>query len=676
MNKKLAALLSAGALCCMGLAACGGDNAPAPAPTPTDDGESWSVSAPAGGIEIKTYLEYGELAFDVKKGGTQVVGKSALGISTDKNDFVNLEFVEKKTDSKTVSYTNISGKKKEATNSYNELTLTFKEEDFYLDLVMRAYTDGYAFRYNVRAVDGSTGTFEIVDENTNFALDDRAQTWGQPYKSCGTQIAGGKDNEYFAYEEKFQYLTYKNISDERYCFPFLYAVDGADGKIYSLITESDIYGKDYFGSFLQKSGSSLKTIENPANGLEKSRTAAYPFTSPWRVATVGGLDTIVESTLNEDVYGEVEYWKPDNYDTLSAEEKKIYDYDWVDPGCGVWSYLNYGHLGFNAKNATQRNWELQKHYVDAVVDMGWKWIVLDAGWDEGVFDAVAFKEFTSYCKSKGVHVMVWTDSFKSFHSRVVAQGRLAQWAELGIEGVKIDFYDGQTAPNISDAWKGEAQQALAEHYEMFYQEAAKVKMVVDCHGANKPTGERRIYPNVINREAVRGNEFKDVDAVQSTLLPFLRGAIGPTDFTPAIVPYNAGTVTTAHNMGLAVVLESGMTTFSDEYTHYYGANYLDFYKNMPALWDETRFIAAELEDYAIIARRSGKKWYIGCTAASARNIKFDLGKILGNDEYSAKLWTDGSDFKTVEADTQTVTKSTQFDVRVAKGGGFAMLIET
>ena len=164
--------------------------------------------------------------------------------------------------------------------------------------------------------------------------------------------------------------------------------------------------------------------------------------------------------------------------------------------------------------------------------------------------------------------MVWADSYSSFYTRTQTRAKLAQWQQWGIEGIKIDFFDGQGAPYLSDQWKLESQQSLDEHYEMIYQEAARYKMLVDCHGCNKPTGERRQYPHVINREAIRGYEFKSVDSKQTAYLPFTRGAIGPSDFTPAIIPYLSGTVPGAHNMGLAVPLESGMPTFSDMPAHF------------------------------------------------------------------------------------------------------------
>lgn len=650
------------------LAACNTDT---PDPTPPDnkDEPNWTLTSPDGKITLDVYFAKGQIAYSVAKGDVTVVEKSNIGMATDKCEFVDLTFVESQTDSKTISYTNVSGKTKQVTTSYKQNILTFAEGDYMLDVVFRTYNDGYAFRYNIRKADGSEGDFTVTDELTHFALPGNAKTYAMAVVTIVGLLGG---DEYYSYEDKYQYRSYKNLTNEQLGFPVLYSVKSGDDEVYSLITEADIYGREYHGSALQIDGTDgLKTIHMPACGSEVSMKASYPFTSPWRVAVVGGPDTMVESTLVEDVYDEIEPWKPDDYDSLSEEEKQIYTYDWVKPGAAAWSYLNFD--GDPAKQAAQSNLELQRQYVDAIADLGWTWLVLDAGWDTGSFTEKVFVDFVQYANAKGVHIMVWADSYSSFYTRTQTSATLAKWAKWGIEGVKIDFFDGQGAPYLSDKWKLESQQSLDDHYEMFYQEAAKYKMVVDCHGCNKPTGERRQYPHVINREAVRGYEFKNVDSKQTAYLPFTRSSIGPTDFTPAIIPYLSGTVTVAHNMGLAVTLESGMPTFSDMPDHFTSGEYLDFYRNLPVVWDETKLVTADLGDYVVIARRSGNKWYVGCTASYAGTIDVDLS-FLGEGNFTARIWQD-SEYNQVSQSSQSVTSTSKLSLTVQKGGGFTMIIE-
>lgn len=650
------------------LAACNTDT---PDPTPPDnkDKPSWTLTSPDGKITLDVYFANGQIAYSVAKGDVTVVEKSNIGMATDKCEFVDLTFVESQTDSKTISYTNVSGKTKQVTTSFKQNILTFAEGDYTLDVVFRTYNDGYAFRYNIRKTDGTEGDFTVTDELTHFALPGNAKTYAMAVVTNVGVLGGGA---YYSYEDKYQYRSYKNLANEQLGFPVLYSVKSGNDEVYSLITEADIYGREYHGSALQLDGTDgLKTIHMPACGGEASMNASYPFTSPWRVAVVGGPDTMVESTLVEDVYDEIEPWKPDDYNSLSEEEKQIYTYDWVKPGAAAWSYLNFD--GDPAKAAAQSNYELQRQYVDAIADLGWTWLVLDAGWDAGSFTEKLFVDFVQYANAKGVHIMVWADSYSSFYTRTQTSATLAKWAKWGIEGVKIDFFDGQGAPYMSDKWKLESQQSLDDHYEMFYQEAAKYKMAVDCHGCNKPTGERRQYPHVINREAVRGNEFKSVDSKQTAYLPFTRSSIGPTDFTPAIIPYLSDTVTVAHNMGLAVTLESGMPTFSDMPDHFTRGEYLDFYRNLPVVWDETKLVTADLGDYVVIARRSGNKWYVGCTASYAGTIDVDLS-FLGEGNFTARIWQD-SEYNQVSQSSQSVTSASKLSLTVQKGGGFTMIIE-
>ena len=156
-------------------------------------------------------------------------------------------------------------------------------------------------------------------------------------------------------------------------------------------------------------------------------------------------------------------------------------------------------------------------------------------------------------------------------------------------------------------------------------------------------------------------------------MPFTRSSIGPTDFTPAIIPYLSDTVTVAHNMGLAVTLESGMPTFSDMPDHFTRGEYLDFYRNLPVVWDETKLVTADLGDYVVIARRSGNKWYVGCTASYAGTIDVDLS-FLGEGNFTARIWQD-SEYNQVSQSSQSVTSASKLSLTVQKGGGFTMIIE-
>lgn len=259
------------------LAACDTDT---PDPTPPDnkDKPSWTLTSPDGTITLDVYFANGQIAYSVAKGDVTVVEKSNIGMATDKCEFVDLTFVESQTDSKTISYTNVSGKTKQVTTSFKQNILTFAEGDYTLDVVFRTYNDGYAFRYNIRKTDGAEGDFTVTDELTHFALPGNAKTYAMAVVTNVGVLGGGA---YYSYEDKYQYRSYKNLANEQLGFPVLYSVKSGNDEVYSLITEADIYGREYHGSALQLDGTDgLKTIHMPACGSEASMNASYPFTSP------------------------------------------------------------------------------------------------------------------------------------------------------------------------------------------------------------------------------------------------------------------------------------------------------------------------------------------------------------------------------------------------------------
>lgn len=176
------------------LTACGPKDGPTPPPNNKPD---WSVSSPDGNISVELYLDNGQLLYAVKSGETSVMEKSLLGLTTNYNLFNNLEFVNQAKDEKTYSYSNITGKKKEVTTSFKETELTFSENDFYLGVIVRAYDDGYAFRYNIKKTDNSTGTLTIEEENTHFVLPDNAQTYGMKYVP-GSGVLNVPDGDYYS----------------------------------------------------------------------------------------------------------------------------------------------------------------------------------------------------------------------------------------------------------------------------------------------------------------------------------------------------------------------------------------------------------------------------------------------------------------------------------------------
>ncbi len=630
-------------------------------PDMSDKG-SWTVSSPDGSIKSEITMDSaGELSYTVKKGDVTVVDKSALGFTIEEDDFRLLTVEDVKSQRVQGEYENITGKHERVTYDCNETTITFKGWAFYLDLTMRAYDDGYAFRYGIRAVNGSEGTMTVLSEDTEFAIPANSSCWVMPFNGINGQ-------NFYAYEEAYNYMRSDDLAQTYVSMPVLYKVKGSE--IYSLVTESGLIGSGFYGSFLKEAEENegtgiLQTVPTPAGFMIDDNKIGYPFTSPWRMGITGDLGTVVESELVEKVYDDAEYWKPDNYDTLSAEEKEIYNYDWVEPGVTAWDWLIYLNI------SSQQDYAMHRRYVNLASEMGWKYIIVDGGWNSGL-NVDNFIKFVKEADEKGVKIIVWCNSLPDFGfgRKEILEQKLDLWQSWGVAGIKIDFFDGQNAENPK--FYGEDTGTI-EWYETIYQECAKRKMIVNCHGCNKPTGERRIYPNALNREGIRGNENTGIDASVTVNQLFIRAVIGPSDFTPVVNPFTTG-MTMAQNMALAILFECGTPSMADfEYT-YTKEQIKEFYKYVPARHDDTKFLCGELDTYYVGAVRSGENWFVGgVNSILDTMVTVDFSFLDKDKTYEAEFFiNDPLDNKVVIKMTKDITSTDKETIDMFKNGGFAV----
>lgn len=628
--------------------------------------DNWDVKSPDGALSVNVFTTTdGMLIYNVTKDGREVVRDSRLGLQTEQSDLqylLNFESIKETT--KTVSYESISGKKQNYETSYNESVLTFKEFDYYLDLYVRAYCDGFAFRYGIRAASAYAEDVLLWEEEaTEFNLPYQASTYAMEYVP-----SGHKEGYYwYSYEDFFRYRRSDRLGTGSFSMPFLYE---AYDSTYVLLMESELIGSGYHGSFLRlNENNALQTVYPDAHGRNPDLTIEVAdFKTPWRLGIVGSLGTLIESNLVEDLYDEQTYYKPDNYDALSAEEQKTFDYEWVEPGITAWNWLYY------VGTTPQDDFNLQRRYIDLASEMGWPWTIIDGGW-QGGNTTQDIRDLTSYAASKGVKVAAWAHIYNDFPSRAQMKTKLRQWKSLGIDGVKVDFFDGQHA-NTVPAGQMEDKQTL-QLYEDFYQVTAEYEMIVNAHGANKPTGERRIYPHVLNREAVRGNEFKSVNTEQTVFNAFIRAPIGPTDFTPTVKPFRDG-ITVTQQMALNIIYESGTPSMADHESRYREDDYNDFFKKLPAVWDDIHFIEGGIETHAVLARKHLEDWWVaGISANTRQTVTLDFS-FLDEENYTATIYQDfdsttGPESR-VAISRKTVTKNSELTVNIAAKGGFVVIL--
>ena len=640
---------------------------PSEQPPIPDAKDVLTVTSPNGELTLTVgHLEDGGIKYSVAKEKTAIVNSSSLGLDLAECDLTEgLKLEDSTITDISYEYENLSGKHDYVSGKGREMVLTFTKDVFVLKLIVRIYNDGYAFRYNLTSIDDTVTMVTVNEEKTEFALPKSSYAYVMPYASSSDE------GNYFSYEETFKERKYNDLSGMTISMPMMYRVGKTE--LYSLVTESELIGSGYYGSFLREAAENetlgiLQTVPTPAGKWAANQMVACPLTTPWRVGIVGDLDTVTESELVEAVYGDVEYWKPDNYDELSAEEQAIYNYDWVEAGATSWSWLLYQYT--DNSNVSQRDWALQKTYVDTASQMGWKYVLLDGGWDSTA--TAQLTDLCTYAKEKGVKILIWFDAFMSFNGadyRTLTR-RLDQYAACGVAGIKIDFFDGQTMQGDND-FQGEDTKTI-EWYETVYQECAKRKMVVNCHGSNKPTGERRVYPNVICREGVRAYEmYHNLGTSEIVKSLFIRGTIGPADFAPSVYPFK-DTISTGALLATAVAYESGMSGLSDRLSVYTN-DFSDFFTNFPSAWKDMAFLGGLPSEYYCVARQAADgSWYVSCVnnAETPSEVVVDFSFLEGS--YNALIITDGVDVNSVNKETEIISDSTIKTFSVDASGGFVI----
>jgi alpha-glucosidase len=547
---------------------------------------------------------------------------------------------------------------------YNQLTLTFQN----YNLHFRAYDEGVAYRWEIT----KKGPVKVMHEQATFTFAADHQVWFPEEESM------------FSHQER-SYLNVKlsDITSQRFASTGLLVDCGNNVKVF--ISESDLV-TDYAGMFLKGSDENPYRLEGKYAGVvveEKQlndRDVAPvkyadhiaelqgPKSFPWRAMIISSKDKqLVESEM---IY-------------KLAPPNVLKDTEWIKPGKVAWDWwnaLNVYHVDFKSGV----NNDTYKYYIDFASEYGLDYIILDEGWYHlndimHVVDEIDVQELVDYGKGKNVGVILWV-VWKALDDKLTEA--LDQFEKWGVKGIKIDFMQRD------DQW-------MVNFYEKIARECAARQMLVDYHGAYKPAGLERKYPNVISFEGVKGLEntkwSDQPDPELNVTLPFIRMVAGPMDFTPGAMinatkenfrsifdaPMAPGT--RCHQLAMYVVFESPLQMLSDNPSNYYREpEAMEFLKEVPVTWDETRVLDGKVGDYILIARRSGDTWYVGAmTDWSPRELELNLS-FLESGNYSMQIWKDGinadrhaSDFA---MENLQVSGGSKKKIQMAPGGGWAAII--
>ncbi|MGX5207742.1 glycoside hydrolase family 97 catalytic domain-containing protein [Streptomyces violaceus] len=602
---------------CTGLAAALLTTAPARA---EKQEHTWAVSASAHAPRARISLDdgTGTLSLSVTRAGRTVIEPSPVGIVTEQADLSqDLRFLRQKNRTVDERYRTKSGKRLDRRVRMNETRLSFATPTgARLDLVVRASADGVAYRYVLPAASG-----DVLGETSAFNLPQDASAWLGTYRA---------DNE-----GQFVQYTAATAPTGEYSDQALFATDGG----YTLLAESDLTGT-YSGARLahdQGTGTYRVKLAD-----DRVRTDG-PLATPWRAMVTGDLATVTRSTFTDDL----------------APASKAGDTSWIKPGTALWTWLAGGRPAGQSLAA-------QKAYVDYAAERGWPYEAVDAGW---YFKADAWDttdpdwqtnswmpELVEYARAKGVGIIVWIHQrdLDTAEERARWLPTLERW---GVQGVKIDFMDSEA-------------QATLKWYDAILPETAAHHLLVNFHGSTIPKGIQRTWPHVMTLEGVAGEEKRTNTAAHLTTLPFTRNVIGSMDFTPgAFQRVGLRPNSDAAEAGLAVAYESGLQMFAGTPESYDARPPArDYFDQVPAAWDDTRLLAGRPGQEAVLARRSGDRWFLGGVyAGAARRAEVPL--TIGPGKWLVETIEDGTGGLVQRR--QVLRGDDTLAVDVVANGGFA-----
>lgn len=634
--------------------------------------KTFQLQSPDGNIQLSVTAGK-QLLWSVKQKSQSVVEPSAVSMSLQSGEILgnDAKVISSKTENINNTFAALNYKKDSVHNNCTQLTITCKGD---YGIIFRVYNDGVAYRFFTNKKDSLVVQSE--DANFNFADDDMAY---MPY----VNDPHNHDIYECSFENTYQHIKLSQINKDTLSFaPVL--IELSNGRKVG-ITEADL--EDYPGMFLQSGANNnlhgrfapyvLEDKQGGHNNLQAfvTKRAAYIAKTqgtrsfPWRVLIISEED---KQLLNNDlVY------------TL-ASPSRVNDVSWIKPGKVAWDWWNdwnISHVDFKAGINT----ETYKYYIDFASVNHIENILLDEGWADSkdimkIVPSINLQEIIDYGKQKNVGVWLW-GGWLPLDQKI--DEALSTYSKMGIKGFKIDFMDRD-------------DQNMVQFYYRMAKKAAEYHLLIDYHGAYKPTGLQRTYPNVLNIEAVHGMEqlkWSNPDMpLFDVSIPFIRMLAGPMDYTPGAMrnatkqifrPINSAPMsqgTRCHQLAMYVIYEAPFEMLSDNPTIYMREKEsLGFMSAIPTVFDETVALDSKVAAYAAIARRSGNTWYIGAMSSwTARDITIDLS-FLGNANYTAEVYSDGinadRDATDYKKETINLSQDKKLTIHLASGGGWVATIK-
>ncbi|MBP5626354.1 MAG: glycoside hydrolase family 97 catalytic domain-containing protein [Bacteroidales bacterium] len=601
------------------------------------------LSGPDARLQVSFGTEGNQLSYSVAYDGKTLVAPSRLGLQTNEADYTRLDVVS--VDTEAVRDTYVLDRIKASRIDHAALRAVLhcaNPDGRKIDIEWHLTDHDAAFRYLLPR-EGETGSVRVLAESSAFQLPEGTTGFLTPQSDAMTGWKRSKPS----YEEFYSFdapLDRRSQYGHGYTFPGLFRV-GEDGWV--LVSETGVdsrYCASHLSDYDPATGYTVAfpmPEENNGNGTVEP-AFSLPGATPWRTLTVGAdLAPIVETTIAFDVV------RP-RYETTRGYRYGKSSWSWI-----VWQDASMNH-------------DDQVAYIDLAAAMGWPYILIDAGWDQE-FGHEGMAELVAYARSVGVDVFLWYSSSGWWNDIVqspvnvmcdpLARKPEMRWMEsIGVKGIKVDFFGGD-------------KQETIRLYEAILSDADDHGLMCIFHGATLPRGWERMYPNYVGSEAVLASENMifgqnhcDLESKYAALHPFLRNTVGCMEFGGVFLnkrlnrangaPGPGGRVfgtqrrtTDAAELAVAVLYQNPIQNFAltpNNLTDAPAAA-LDFLREVPTTWDETRLIDGYPGRNIVLARRHGATWYVAAINAADEPLTLDVRAIEARLGGTASVLSTGKD---------------------------------
>lgn len=603
-------------------------------------GEVITFKSPNGQVQFVLFAAGSRLRYRVTRKAQIIIETSQLGILIDGVDLARDSSISKIERYRVSEKHALRGVHSETTNNCNcaRISLTHKagKTDYLLEV--RVYNDGIAFRHIVPE-DPTRGS-RVPDEATAFTMPAGTTVWFHDFVGH--------------YEGIHQKKAIGEVKEGEWAAPPL-TIKLPNRAGYAAITEGALI--NYAGMGLQADGQRgfkavlghALPISHPFDlryGTEEAKRLAKPaaidgtITTPWRVVLIGqDLNTLVNCDIVNNV--------------SPPPEKKFFprgpNTDWVKPGRAVWRYLDGGDNTF----------EGMKEFSRLAGQLGFEYNVVEGFWQR--WPESQMRELVDYSKQNKVGLWFWKHS-RDLRTPEAQENFFSLLNRVGVVGTKIDFFDHE-AKEVIDL------------YQALLRSSAEHKIMVEFHGANKPAGESRTWPNEMTREAVRGLEYRSMQtrAQHNVTLPFTRFLVGHADYTPLHFGERRKETSWAHQIASAVVFTSPLMIYGAHPKNILANPAAELIKSIPSVWNETLVLpVSEIGEIAAFARRRDDQWFLGImNGPNARTVKI-RSSFLGRGRYRGILVKDQPDeAAAVSIERITATGNDLIEVEMRAGGGLA-----